>query len=633
MPEAPKNRIEDIKRHLYDREDTTSARRTIGVLHPIAHKVSQAWESVRKNSTDESTPVSPKKHSSIFKKFFKISIVFFIGALLFGAYMYFSGGISVSNDNIDIVVLGTAFTKGGEELPLQVEIVNRNNASLELANLIIEYPRGATDEASDVVRLPRDSIGTIKAGQSVTRNIKVKLFGEEKAIRPVTIRLEYHPEGSNAIFTKESQYGVTISSAPLSLVVDAPDTATVDQLTTFKITAKLNTALPAERTMLEIAYPNGFVFDSAVPAPTIGNSMWDLSALTLTDPVVVTFKGRLTGQPDDQQVFHFYAGTTSQTVATKVNVIYNSLLKTLTLVRPFLEARVLVNGQDSESYVVGGGDTVNGEIIWTNNLSSKITDGQIIATLSGAALEQGSINPGDGFYDSANNQIVWDKNMVAELSSIEPGARGSAKFTFRANTASVIGANVKNPSITLDVSIRGRQSAFGSISSAVDSVAKKVIKLASEFQVTQSAVYQSGPLPPKVEQETRFVVTWTLSNSSNSITQATAKAVLPVYVKWVSKVSGNNENVSYNEATREVIWNIGPVKPNTGTTIKRTASFLIGLSPSLAQVGSVPQLIKDVSLSGQDSFTMAIVKASAPSLSTLLLNDPTFKNGNDRVIQ
>ena len=133
-----------------------------------------------------------KPPTSIFKKFFIAAILFFIAAIGFASYMFFNGTVSVSNENIDIIVLGNAFTKGGEELPLQVEIVNRNKANLELANLVIEYPRGANDSQTDLIRLPHDSIGTIKPGQSITRNIKVFLFGAEKSIRNVKIQHSQH---------------------------------------------------------------------------------------------------------------------------------------------------------------------------------------------------------------------------------------------------------------------------------------------------------------------------------------------------------------------------------------------------------------------------------------------------------
>lgn len=632
MLENDHNRIEDIKRRLYDPKDTGVDRRHEGVLHPQRFKVANEWKSDVPPS-DTTTNIQMKKpKTSFFKKFFIGAVIFFVGALGFAFYMYSTGGISVSNDNIDITVLGNAFTKGGDELPLQIEITNRNNADLELADLLIEYPRGASDTAADVLRLPREIIGTIKKGQSVTRNVKVSLFGDEKSIRNVKISLQYHPEGSNAIFTKEKLYPVTISSAPLSLRIDAPTQATSNQLVSFTITATLNTTLPQEATMLQVTYPPNFVFDSAVPAPNIGNSVWSLASLTQENPIPITINGRLVGQDGDQQVFHVYAGTTSPANMSVVNVVYTSLLQTMTISKPFLEARILVNSQDLPSYTASGGESVSAEIAWVNNLSTRITDAQIIVNLSGNAFNKGEVNPLEGFYDSSNSRIVWDKNTSPELSNVEPGASGVVTFSFK--PVSLIGATnaIKDPQIALDVSIKGNQPSQGSIFSDVNNFAKKIIKITSDFQIASSAEYAAGSLPPKAETETRYNVTWTLSNSANSINQAMARSILPIYVSWVGPVPGSIEKVTYNATTREVIWNIGTVRSYTGLDSNREVSFVIALKPSLSQVGSVPQLMKDVFLSGTDSFTNTLVKSSRGPITTLLVSDQFFKYGNERVV-
>jgi hypothetical protein len=633
MPDD-KHKIEDIKRRLYDREDTVTNRPREGTLHPIDHKVDTMWKADAASPTNSFSLNNSmrKPRTSFFKKFFIGAIIFFVCALGFAAYMFYSGGVSVSSDNIDIVVLGNAFAKGGDELPLQIEIVNRNRAKLELANLVISYPRGASDNANDVIRLPRDSVGTINAGQSITRNVKVTLYGDEKSVRNVKISLEYHPEGSNAIFTKEISYPVTISSAPLSLQIDAPDQVTSDQLVSFKVTASLNTSLPEGSTMLQVVYPNGFVFDSAVPEPNVGNSVWSLASLTTTNPVPIVIKGRLIGQDGDEQIFHVYAGTTTSTDQSNVNVVYNSLLKSMTIAKPFLEAHILVNGQDLTSYTASSGETIHAEISWANNLSTRITDGQIIVNLSGNAFDKTTVNPRDGFYDSANNQIIWDKNSISDFASIEPGANGNVSFNFKPLSLVGLSNSIKDPQIALDVSIRGRQPSLGSTYSDVNNFAKKIIKILSDFQIAASGTYTSGALPPKAENETKYTITWTLSNSANSITSAQARSVLPIYVKWAG-VSGTGEDVSYNEVTREVVWNIGTVRPNTGFGSNREASFTLTLKPSLSQVGSVPQLMKDVFLSGTDAFAGTQVKSKRGPITTLLSNDPSFHSGNERVVQ
>ena len=140
-------------------------------------------------------------------------------------------------------------------------------------------------------------------------------------------------------------------------------------------------------------------------------------------------------------------------------------------------------------------------------------------------------------------------------------------------------------------------------------------------------------MPPKAETETKYIVTWTLSNSANSITQAQARSALPIYIKWVGLASGQNDNLTYNDVTREVIWNMGSVLPGTGINSNREISFIISISPSLSQVDSVPQLMKEVFLSGTDSFTNTVIKDNYGAITTLLLNDPNFIQTNARVVQ
>jgi len=140
-------------------------------------------------------------------------------------------------------------------------------------------------------------------------------------------------------------------------------------------------------------------------------------------------------------------------------------------------------------------------------------------------------------------------------------------------------------------------------------------------------------MPPKADTETNYIVTWTLSNSSNNITQAEARSLLPIYVKWVGPLQGTNNNLTYNEVAHEVMWKIGQVSPNTGIKSSREVSFIISLKPSLTQVGSVPQLMKEVYLSGKDSFTNTLIKSTYGSITTSLLNDPSFQPGNGRVVQ
>ncbi len=637
MAEKNYSKIKDIKSHLYNRQDTVSEHQIEGILHKVNYKTVPDWSKEDELESQEKKDKlkKSKTKTSISKKFFIGAIIFFLASLGFAFYKFSNGGDSVSNKNINITVLGNAFTKGGDELSLEIEIINRNNVNLELANLMVSYPNGASNNIADVVRLPRDSIGTIKPGQKIIRSIKVKLFGKEKSIRNVNIRLEYHPGKSNAIFTKEKIYPITISSAPLSLFINAPDKETSDQDFSFQVKAVLNTSLPkGSNTILKLSYPNNFVFESAVPEPTFSNSTWSLSSLSTTNPVTIIVNGRLVGQNGDQQIFHAYAGSANPNNRSVINVVYNSLLHSILIEKPFLGAKILVNNQNLPIYTVSSGKSISAQILWVNNLSTLITDAQIIVKISGNMLDKTSINPGSGFYDSANNQIIWDKNTVPGLSAIEPGGTGNLNFKFKSITLIGNTNQMKDPQITISVSIRGKQPNFGSTFSDINNFSSKIIKILSNFQIASSASYYSGPLPPKAENETKYVVAWTLSNTSNIITGAQAKSTLPIYINWVGSLAGTNEKISYNKTTREVTWDIGTVKSNVGFEgSNREVSFMVSFKPSLSQVGSVPQLMKAITLSGTDSFAGVPIRSKYGAITTLLLNDSNFKQGDQRVVQ
>lgn len=621
-----KGKIEDLKRKLYDPhyDESTSYRR--GALREQRYDVKDEWD---KPKTEEMPNKNKKIKTSFFKKFFILSIIFFIGAVGYSAYKFFLDDSTVSGNKIDLEIIGSSFTKGGEDLPLEIEITNRNSASLESASLTIEYPKGANDD-SEIIRLDKDEIGTIKSGETVIRNIRVKLYGSEKSIKNIKANLEYRPEGSNATFTKEKYYPVTISLAPVSLKVEAPNSIIANQTVSIKITTTLNTTQPSDHLVLQLKHPSNFIFETAEPLPMNDNYIWDLSSITQTTPITIELKGKLMGQTGDEQVFHAYAGTLDNNDASKVGVVYSSILQKMVIENPFLDIKVLVNNQDQEEYAVKGGQEVSVDIAWKNNLSSSINDAEIVAKITGNILDKNNIKETSGYYDSLNGQIIWNKSTLKELESIEPGGTGKVSFDFTPMSLTGL-SGVKNPQAVISVSIKGNQPLYGSSFSNIDNFTEKKIKLKTDFQVASSLSYLTGDLPPRAEGNTNYMVTWTLSNSTNSVSQALVTAGLPIYTDWVGFVAGTKENISYNKEKREITWKIGSVPPGTGVDSNREVSFIVNFKPSISQVGLSPLLIQNISLSGTDSYSGAQVGSTMNNLYISSISGVSAGEGNGRV--
>jgi hypothetical protein len=60
--------------------------------------------------------------------------------------------------------------------------------------------------------------------------------------------------------------------------------------------------------------------------------------------------------------------------------------------------------------------------------------------------------------------------------------------------------------------------------------------------------------------------------------------------------------------------------------------FQISLEPSVAQVGTAPILVNQITLNGTDAWTSSAVHAQQGYLTTSFTTDPTFRPGMETVV-
>lgn len=641
--EAP-NSLNELEKHLYTRDDPVVNKKYSSVLHKKDYAVSNTWtgeteEASKKTSISKINSISESMKPSFFRKIFIYSLVILAGSLIFAGYKLFGGPSTVSNDNIDIVVLGNSFAEGGEELSLQIEITNRNSVPLELADLLVEYPKGgATVSGSDVVRLPRINVGTIDSGRTHSENIKVVLFGEQGSVKDVKVSLEYRIQGSSAIFVKDMNFPVTINSAPVTLSIDAPTETASNQDITLVLKVSSSAEKSAENMLLRVEYPTGFRFSDATPLAASLDNVWELGDISSGMEKTVTIRGSLSGQDGEERAFRVYVGEASPDNLTSLGVTYTSLSHIVLIKKPFLETELFINGSSAEDVVVSGGKEIEFEINWKNNLPTRVTDLEMTAKITGNAYNENSLTVGSGFYDSLNNEIIWDKSTTGSFVSVEPGDSGTVSFNLSPVPLYSGNTLLESPSVIVEISIKGKQPSLGGLVTEVTNFQKRTVKVTTDLQIAGKALYfqgpfvNTGPMPPRAEQQTTYTITWSVTNSSSNVTSAEAKAVLPTYVQYAGSTSPASENITYDDTTRTVTWKLGNVLSGTGLTKAiREASFKIALTPSTSQIDTTPQIILETVLTGTDSFTNTIVRSSRSALTTALYNDTNFITGMGKV--
>ncbi len=638
LSEDKLNKIEQLKAKLFNKNYQTRVEHRDSFPHFQNKEVPDSWqkEGLREPEVKEQFFMQ----TSMFKKFFVFSLIFFTLALGYAAYMFFAESNTVSNENIDISVKSAAFTEGGEEYSLLLQVSNKNNTPLELADVVFEYSKNSAVSGSDDKERVRVSLGTIPASGVKNESVKLILYGEQGSKREVKITLEYRVEGSNAIFVKEKLFDIFINSTPVNLLVDAPREATPNQDIDLNIKASLNSGKGVPDVLLRVDYPIGFQFIEANPAPSFGNNVWVLGDLAPGVEREVKISGRMTDVFEgEEKIFRVSSGAPSPRDKYSIGTFFNSSEHSLLVQKPSVETVLFVNGVSSREYAVDSRTSVVGQIQWENNLDTKIKNMQIKAKISGNALDKRTISANEGFYDSSQDVIIWDKNSRNKFAEVSPGEAGNVSFSFYALPLySASGGVISSPEISIEVFTTGIRPDIGDSVTELSGSEKGIIRIKSDVGLSTKAFYYSGPftntgpIPPRAGSKTTYTVSWSLTNTSNSVSKVSVRASLPPWVKMVGSPVPSGENLVYNSSTREVLWTVGTVPKGAGIVAAgKEVSFQIEFIPSLSQTGSTPLIINESVLTGHDDFANVDIKVKRTGLDTKLLNDPGFPFDGGRV--
>ena len=634
------HKLDDLNRRLYSRSDKFLGRKKEHPLSKFSYGIQTNWS----GSTLRERPKVLKKFTTsyIFKGFFIFSLVIFIMSAIFTGLRFYGGSNNFSPENIDILISSNAFINSGDELDLNIYVTNRNQNALEGSSLTVEYQRGETVEEGTETGTERTKIdlGKIEPGETKEASAKAVLFGKQGSRKIIKTIFEYRATGSSATFVKEESTEVVITNVPINISVDAPTDINTNQDLVLNVKISSNMSNISKNILLSVDYPTGFVFKEGVPEVFSGENVWNLGDIAPGAQKTIMIKGTLSGEASEEKIFKFSVGEQDKSTETSISVLYNQYSHTVTLSEPSISVSLAINGKDQEFYAVQSQNKIVGQINWSNNLSGQIQDVQIEAKVLGNVLNKSSIKPKAGVYDSLQDKVIWDKETVPDFATLEPGSSGSVSFEFQSLPIHSP-PFIDRPEITIEVSIHGKRLIDNNIQEIAVSDRMKTVRFVSNLQLAAKALYysgafaSSGPIPPKVNQKTNYTIVWSVTNSVSDVSKGEVRAKLaPFGVAWANQFLPAGENVTYNPLTTEIVWKVGDIKKGTGfTSDPRELSFVIELTPTLAQVDSTPPLIDESVLTGEDSYTDVVLKSSKPQLNTRLSSDSGFKTGDEKVAE
>lgn len=628
MSEEKIDHIAELEERLYARDPESVPKRTYGILRPLKSKVDSTW------GDNELPPKERPKITAVsgYKRFFVVSFILFLLALGGAFFSVYRGAITLSSKNVEMTILGNSFVSGGEALPIQVDIANKNAADLIDAQVTLSYPKGSADSGEANTERNKIVLGVIPSGKTKTQGFQVVLYGEQGTSRTLTATLEYKLSGSNTTFVKETSFSVMINSSPVALTVDAPSSIVSNQPFTINIRTVFSGDTLLDNAVLYVEYPAGYVFDSAAPATTTGSNNWALGDLVKGTERLITINGRLVGEQQDEKAFHIYVGSRTSETDSRIAVSYNSALHSVTIEEPFISSNIAIDGGSSDIVALPSGSYVSGAVKFANNSPIRVSNPVFTLSLSGGSIDTNSVKADGAYYDQATKTIIWTSDSSLRLGTLEPGASGELPFGFATKSISGLG------DITLLLSVSGTFPDRDFAEDSITNIDQKTIRFASRLQFAAQALYSigpiknTGPFPPKVGAETSYTITWTMKPTENALTGASASATLPIGVIWSGVLSPQSETVTYNPESRVVSWAIGGLPKAFGTSGSRQVAFQVKVKPQKSQIDSLLDLLGETKVLATDTSANVPITTTRPALTSVLSSDPAYSVGKEKVL-
>ena len=500
----------------------------------------------------------------------KYFILIACGLLIVAVSSFWFGGASFRDKDVVLELDGPSQASSGDEVVYKLKYENTTRSSLSDLSFVFFYPEGSTvitDNGTSDDYSEEFSVESLASGEKGEKELRVFLMGEKGNIKIAKAVFSFKAGNLKSTFEKTATLSTTIVSTPISLILSAPPSAVSGQSITYVLDYRNQSDEDATDLILEVDYPDGFIPKEYNPQPK--NNNWEVKLLKKGNGGRITIAGTLSGQEGESKVI-------SATLKRKVGGNYVDYQKASTatvISNPILGIEVLVNGVSD--YSSSPGDRLAYTIKYSNNSNLNLSGMNLAVKLEGDMFDFSVFDTRGGFFDDTTKTITWNSTTVPDFSNFEPNKKGQIGFN--------------------DISVSG----------------SLTTRIGTQPSLNQSAYYNdpdfgsSGPLPPKVGEDTYYTIHWQLTNPGNAVSSAKVTGKLPQGVEWADTVKSSSGIAPiFNINSSEVVWNFGTLPYGTGiATPKYEASFKIKIRPVSNQRSNTLRLIENTQLTGKDSFT------------------------------
>jgi len=571
-------------------------------------------------------------------QYFFVVIILMVIALA-GIFVYFYLRSQAQEASIEIQTKSTMIS--GEVVTIPLLYKNISHTVLREGQIALVLPPGSLVRAEGVEKnapsrivVPIDDLRPDEQG---VMEITARLFGKEGEDKIIEAVYSYHPENFRAQFATRVKKAIRIAKVPLAISWEIPETLSRNQDVEMKVHYILDNSPAFTNVSFKMEYPAGFVFESADPAPNIGETLWNIGTIQSGQEGVIIIRGKVTGEEGEKKTFHATLGLFNE--VTKEFSSWNESNKDVGIAVVPLSVQGFLGA--AREGVIKPGDKIELTFKYRNNTSSTLKNITVRVTLEGSILDIASLDPdNDGVVDARTGDVIWGPGNTAALRELDPDEGGELKVVVIAKDPPPV-KNISDKNLVVKV--------YSSINAAslpeelrgtdVSSTDMIQFKVASKVGFSGKALHGAGPIantgpfPPRAGEKTTYTIVWEIKNFTNNLSNAKVTTTLPPNVAWESVTRTEGTTITYDRASSQVTWDIGSVPAGTGVLMPTlTGAFQVSAIPAEANRGGLMRLINVSVLKAIDAFTNAPVERSIDFMTTALPFDPTAQQ-NEGIVQ
>jgi len=581
------------------------------------------------------TKVKKQKRLRLITLFKQVIVLTFIVSGIYGIYLYTQKPAGAEAIGLTVVAPERAMV--GEMISYRLEY--RNDSGMLLSDVKLEAILPSSFVLADSSPEPSGvnswQLGSLEENANGAVVINGYLVAPIDSPNVVVARLTYVPANFSSSFKKEASANTVISALGFSVTVDYSNAALLGQANEFKLSLNGFRSNLLDSFYLDLAGSDNLSVtkvgaDESAPksgketlgpkVESAGEGRWQLSGLESNSEerfsVPVAFKLKEKNEAKEDLRLRLFKKETdgSERVFWEKTISFDVMKSDLNL-------SLTLNGEKTDQ-ALNFGSTLEYSLAYSNNGDATLYDLVLMVVVKGEAVSWTALKDPSGG-SLTGDAILWTKEDISALAEVAPGAKGTIDFSLKLNEFSA--NSIAQSAEVVSYAQYGLNNSQGDGSEDNKSNTIKGL-LNSNLSLSEKIMYfnddnipvGSGPLPPRVGEQTNVRVYWTVKNNLHDLQETEAVMRLPLGVDWSGSNHTNVGTLSYDPTTREVKWRLGYLPTNV---YRADAEFSISVTPAEADRNKILVLSSGSVITAIDAVTKAELSRQTTAKTTKLEDD------------